>query len=365
MTVRERLLTTLPTTDEESYRQRRSMFCKGVGEREISMIGIDVSKNTLACSFVEASSQQRLWFLTLPNTPAGIKTLLEKTPPQTPWVLEPTGRYSLCVVQEAYQAGQSVRLAPPRQAKAFLTSLQSRAKTDKIDSLGLALFGLSRPLPPYPVKEAELETIDQLLSARKGLSGSVSRLQLQQKELPQAAVFLKEAIADLKQQVRQLDQEIARLSAKNPAMAAAQELKKVPGIGPVTAAAVTARLSAKSFSHPDQFVAYVGLDVDKRESGQRKDERGLTHQGDAELRRLLYLCAQANQRIKDSPFKAQYERERAKGLSSTAALCAVARKLARLCWSLHKHGSAYDPSRVHQPPKRQTTPEAASETDIS
>jgi transposase len=86
-------------------------------------------------------------------------------------------------------------------------------------------------------------------------------------------------------------------------------------------------------------VAYIGLDVDKRESGKRKGERGLTHQGDAELRRLLYLCAQANLRIQDSPFRQQYERERAKGLSSTAALCAVARKLARLCWSLHKHAN--------------------------
>jgi transposase len=311
------------------------------------------------------SSQERLWYITVPNTPAGIQTLLQKTPPHTPWVLEPTGRYSLGVVQQAYQAGQCVRLAPPRQSKAFLNSLQSRAKTDKIDSFGLALFGLSRPLPPYPVKEAALEQIDQLLSARKLLSGSVSRLQLQQKELPQAAPFLAESVAELKRQIQKLDQEIACLSAKNPAMAAAQEIKKVPGIGPVTASAVTARLSAKTFSHPDQFVAYVGLDVDKRESGKRKGERGLTHQGDAELRRLLYLCAQANQRIKDSPFKAQYERERAKGLSSTAALCAVARKLARLCWSLHKHQTSYDPDRVYQQPKRETGSETEPGTDIS
>ena len=85
--------------------------------------------------------------------------------------------------------------------------------------------------------------------------------------------------------------------------------------------------------------------------------RRLTKQGDGELRRLLYLAAQANLRSRNSPFKAQYERERAKGLSSTAALaalCAVARKLARLAWSLHKHGSTYDPNRVHQQNQRLT-----------
>ncbi len=85
-----------------------------------------------------------------------------------------------------------------------------------------------------------------------------------------------------------------------------------------------------------------------RQSGKKHGQTGLTKQGDGELRRLLYLAAQANLRAKNSPFRAQYERERAKGLPSTAALCAVARKLARLAWSLHKHGTSYDPLRVHQ-----------------
>ena len=95
-------------------------------------------------------------------------------------------------------------------------------------------------------------------------------------------------------------------------------------------------------------MAYCGLDVGVRQSGKKSGQSGLTKQGDSELRRLLYLAAQSNLRSKNSPFRAQYERERAKGLSTTAALCAVARKLARLAWSLHKHGTSYDPERVHQ-----------------
>lgn len=74
---------------------------------------------------------------------------------------------------------------------------------------------------------------------------------------------------------------------------------------------------------------------------------------EAELRRLLFLAAQASLRAKNSPFKAQYERERAKGLSSTAAVCAVARKMARLAWSRVTHGSAYEPERIYQQPKQQ------------
>jgi hypothetical protein len=154
------------------------------------MIGIDVSKNTLACSLVEASSQERLWFITVPNTSEGIKTLLSKTPPAhalgagADRKIQPLCRTSSVSGRTKGTDGSAA------SEQAFLNSLQSRAKTDKIDSLGLALFGLSRPLPAYPIKEAALETIDQLLSARKLLSSSISRLQLQQKELTDAAPFL-------------------------------------------------------------------------------------------------------------------------------------------------------------------------------
>jgi len=277
---------------------------------------------------------------------------LKKAPSEAPWVIEPTGRYSTRVVVQAQEAGRNVLLAPPRKAKSFLASIQSRAKTDKLDGKGLALYGLSQPLAPYPVKEAAVDKIDQLLSARKGLSNSCSRLQQQAKELPEARETLLAAIADLKTKIKSLDKELATLTAQEAKMAVAKQLRKVHGIGAVTATAVASRLAAKSFAHPDQFVAYVGLDIDIRDSGKSKGTRGLTHQGDAELRRLLYCCAQSSLRAKDSPFKKQYDRERAKGLSSTAALCAVARKMAKLCWSLHKHNGVYDPDRVYQAPKR-------------
>ncbi len=145
-----------------------------------------------------------------------------------------------------------------------------------------------------------------------------------------------------------MDKQIAQLTASHQEFAIATELEKVPGFGKVTAATLASRLAGHTFGHSDQFVAYCGLDVGVRQSGKKNGQTGLTKQGDGELRRLLYLAAQSNLRAKDSPFKAQYERERAKGLSSTAALCAVARKLARLAWSLHKHGASYHPQRVHQ-----------------
>lgn len=313
------------------------------------MLGIDVSKATLTCTLVHPRDQRVCWEATVPNTATGIAHLMQRTAQECAWVVEPTGCYSDLVVRQASRAGRTVLMAQPKRAKAFLAAVSPRAKTDRVDSYGLALYGLATPLRPFPVKSETMMQIEQLLAARKGISESMARLRQQQQALPYAAAHLATAITALQGEQAALDRELAAVTRQQEAVA---RLQTIPGIGPVTAAAVAVCLTAKEFGHPDQFVAYVGLDVRVRESGQQRGKRTLSHQGDAELRRLLYLCAQANLRSKDAdnPFKVQYARERAKGLTSTGALCAVARKLARTCWSLVAHGSVYAAIRVHQQP---------------
>lgn len=329
------------------------------------MLGIDVSKATLVCTLVDSSSLQKLWSRSVPNTQDGVRSLLKDTPPAVDWVLEPTGRYSQTVVRIASDAGRRVLLAEPRKAKAFLASLQSRVKTDLVDSYGLARYALAASLSLYPLKSLMVEQLDQLLCARKGLGQAIASLQQRRAELPHAATHLQASLKALKEQRKQLDKEITTLTAKaasnlsNPsnseeATALAcltQALQQVPGIGHIVATTVASRLISRHFERSDQFVAYCGLDVSVRESGLYKGQGSLTKQGDGELRRLLYLAAQASLRATDSPFKAQYDREREKGMSSTAALCAVARKMARLCWALATTGQTYDPARIYQQPK--------------
>lgn len=312
------------------------------------MLGVDVSKRELHCSLAGPCAERPTWRMKVSNTQEGIERLLHRTPALAPLVVEPTGRYSLLIVECALRAGRDVRMAAPRKAKQFLSSLPGRAKTDERDGFGLALFGHASPLPPYRVKCEAVDKMDQLLSARKGLSHSLCALKLQHSELAHAREALAPAMAALAQQIKLVDKQIAALIKADAQFAPAKLLDTAPGIGPVTAAAVASRLAAKQFPSPAQFVAYIGLDIIVRQSGQREGKMGLSHQGDAELRRLLYLCAQASLRSKNSPFKAQYERERAKGLKSTQALCAVARKLAEVCWSLHRHGGPFDPARVYQ-----------------
>jgi transposase len=315
------------------------------------MLGVDVSKQTVAVCLLDAPSRQVRWERSVPNTPQAIAQLLVDIPPESAWVLEPTGRYSTPIARQVRAAGRQVLLAPPKRAKAFLASIQSRAKTDRLDSRGLAQYALAVPLRPYPLRTPDAEALAQLRAARRGVSASRSRLRQQRAALPAAATALDAAIAVLTTQIQVLD---AQIAAQAPTVAGplVAVLDAIPGVGPVTATAVATCLAEKVFTHPDQFVAYIGLDIRVRQSGARRGQQALTKQGDAELRRLLFLCAQANLCSRDpaNPFKRQYERERAKGLASTAALNAVARKLARTCWSIARHGSTYQPDRVHTQP---------------
>ena len=317
------------------------------------MLGIDVSKATLSCALLDAETQHPIWFKEVPNTTQGVKKLLRQTPQSSPWILEPTGRYGQEVARLAREQGRNVLLAPPQKAHFFLKGLQHRAKTDKLDAKGLALYGINAPqLMPYPLKDAMHDELDQLLAARKGISDSIRRLEAQQRDLPRAAKALEPSITALREQLKGLDRQIAALAAA-PEMKVAKELQKVPGIGPIVSATLASCLTSHHFNHSDQFVAYCGLDVRVCQSGQKRGYLTLSKQGPAELRRLLYVAAQASLCAKDSPFKAQYERERAKGLTSTAALCAVSRKMARLCWSIVHHGTSYDPQRIYQQPQQQ------------
>jgi transposase len=308
------------------------------------MVGIDVSKQWLSvCCWDSGQGRAgRRW--QVPNCMEGVARLLEETAPGEPWALEPTGRYSELVARVGKGHGRTVLLAPPRAAKQFLASLHPRAKTDRLDAQGLAQYAASVPLRPFALKDEAMDTLGQLLSARRSLALSLSSIRQQLQALPRAQEPLQAAAAALAEQIKAVDREIAQRARQEPAVARLQE---VPGVGPVTAAALVVRLKTTAFSTYDQFVAYLGLDLRVCDSGERRGRRVLSRHGDAELRRLLYCCAQASLRTKGSPFAQQYERERAKGLASTQALCAVARKMAKVAWAMVRSGAEYDPQRVY------------------
>jgi transposase len=121
-------------------------------------------------------------------------------------------------------------------------------------------------------------------------------------------------------------------------------LRTIYGVGPVVSAALVNTLERVPLKSADAFVAFTGLDPRPDDSGQHRGKRRLSKRGPAELRRLLYVAAMSAKKTK--AWKPLFEHYRAKGLSSTAALVILARRIARTAWSMYTYKTDFDPARL-------------------
>src|SRR3954462_12508185 len=112
---------------------------------------------------------------------------------------------------------------------------------------------------------------------------------------PQAArgilAVLVEELRSLDERVAVLDREIARHATEN---AVARRLMTIPGIGAVTAAALTALAPpAETFRRGRDFAAWLGLTPVQRSSGGKERLGKTSKMGERSLRRLLIIGASA------------------------------------------------------------------------
>lgn len=141
--------------------------------------------------------------------------------------------------------------------------------------------------------------------------------------------------------IARIDAELKRLMTLQPERQAAyRRLQTLVGVGPWVAAGLLSLLERVPLTHGDAFIAFLGLDPRPQDSGQRVGRRRLSKRGPSELRRLLYNAASSASKSK--LWKPWYEYYRGKGLSSTAALVVIA----RIAFSLYRHNTSFDPSRL-------------------
>src|SRR5258708_37347801 len=115
----------IPTSDEESdWLAALAAFtfyvpqgCWGKGVHPM-MLGIDVSSCSLHSALCSQEAVAPKWRKQVPNSVAGIRELLAATPADIPMVVEPTGRYSLLLVEQARSPPRLV-LSAPHQATNF------------------------------------------------------------------------------------------------------------------------------------------------------------------------------------------------------------------------------------------------------
>jgi transposase len=164
-------------------------------------------------------------------------------------------------------------------------------------------------------------------------------------DLPQAArgilAILVEQLRSLDERIAVLDREIARHAKEN---AVARRLMTIPGIGAVTAAALTALAPpADTFRRGRDFAAWLGLTPVQRSSGGKERLGKTSKMGERSLRRLLIIGASAVARWaarKGVPAGSWLGRMLARKPPMLVRV-ALANKMARIVWALLAHGGVY------------------------
>lgn len=260
--------------------------------------------------------------------------------------MEATGAYSLPLAEFLIERGYFVSVINPAQIHAFGKSELNRAKTDKADSKLIARYALQSELkiwtpPPCNIRELQALTrrIEHLLEMQ----------QMERNRLDTADTTITTSInviltaleAELDATRKTIREHIANDSNLKDR---SDLLDSIPGIGPATIAHLLVALSLHhGYISAKQAVAHAGLAPAIRQSGQWTGKTRIAKNGDARLRKALYMPAlvawQHNPAI-----RIFCERLKANGKNGKAITCAAMRKLIHLAFAILKSGKPFDPN---------------------
>lgn len=307
-----------------------------------TIVGVDV-----AARHLDAAVHGRPGVLRLDNTDAAIAKWLRTLPAGSIVALESTGRYHERLALAAHAKGLVVYLLNPRDVRHYARAMGMRGKTDRLDAQILARYAqrecaeLRAWAPPSP----EVRGLDELVR-RRGMM--VKHLSAIKQGLAECAAMRESTAAlldEFDKVIDALDSQIAQAAADlNLDSESFEHITSVPGIGLLSGSVLLSLFQRLAERSADAVIAFMGFDPRPMDSGQKVGRRRLSKRGPAEWRRLLFNAAMSASRTK--VWKPYYEHERAKGLSRTAALVALARKLVRVAFGLFKSQSHFDPSKV-------------------
>jgi transposase len=282
--------------------------------------------------------------------------------------------------REIEALGHRVKLVPPP----FLKRYRGVHKNDARDAHALTLAGGDPLLRPVALKSREDQARALGLKVRallvrqhtqaanslrgllaefglagrcgaKGLEELIDKIESGEVELPRAAV---EALAVLIRQWQALGAEIARMSGALLQEAKSDErtvrLMTVPGVGPLTALAVVAKVGdARRFRCGRHFAAWLGLAPRQHASGQTRRLGSITKAGDEDVRSLLVMGAAAVLiRARRCPAHADpWVVAIAKRKPFKVAAVALAARMARIVWALLSHSGVYLPPAARRSPR--------------
>ena len=300
-------------------------------------VGCDVSKARIDVA-VLGEGERRLH---LANEPHAIERFARGLPAGSRIGMESTGTFHEELADALVAAGHCVFVINPRWIHAYARGIGMRGKSDRGDAMVIARYVAAehRQLHCYRPPTAAQRELRSLLQRRLSLArlAAATRQSLGEEG---AAV-----LEQFRRLLKDLEKRIRELIKTDPEWKSLwQRLQQLPGVGVLTAAQLVSTLTRVPFANVDAFIAHTGTDPRPNDSGHKRGRRRLTHRGNAQLRSLLYMAAMAAAR--NALWRPYYQAQRLKGLPATAAYVVVARRIARVAFSLFRTGQDYDASRL-------------------
>jgi transposase len=323
---------------------------------------VDVAKANLVVARIVARSDElhpdgSCRTQTLANRERSLRSWLAQLPQGSALVVESTNTYHRLICDLAHQAGLKVYLINPYWLRSHRQAQGKRAKTDRCDAQLLVSYGQHnhQELRPYVPLGAEAALLTLLLRRRAqlvrqgvALRQSLAELEtLAGVEAPVAQAH-RELMLQFKRLISALETQIHHLLHSQPHwQERAGRLQQVPGLGPLSTAALLAALERGEFKTPEAFVSFLGLDPVAQDSGQRNGRRTLSKKGDPLVRQILYMAATAC--MHKTVWKEFAARYKARGLHHTQVACLIARRLAITAWCLVKRGTHFQSDKLFSP----------------
>jgi len=323
------------------------------------VIGIDVSKDTLAVCFGSVSETQKATYVKhkqLANNAEGFKDLLvwafsvQEKSSSIHFVMEATGVYYENLAYFLSDSGKSVHVLLPNKTKHFAKSLDIKSKTDEIDAKMLAQIALERELQEWRPHSKIMHIIKQLSREYRDIKEKLTALknQLHAKEFSykcpkQIVKRMKAQIKLLEAQSIVVENEIRILCSEDEELSEkVAKIETIPGLGFMTIITIVTEANGfVLFENSKQLVSYSGYDVMHNASGSFKGKSKISKKGNRFIRAALYmpaLCAIQHNPYLKSFYDELVERKKIKKVGVTA----VARKLLVLTYTLWKNNSEFD-----------------------
>lgn len=325
----------------------------------MAFIGIDVSKDKLDTLWLRQSAPQKVKTRIFRNHRPHFKDLVEwllkqteDAPESIHVVLEATSIYHENLAHALHDAGFLVYVVNPARVKDFARSEGSLHKTDKKDSLVLALYGQEKHtrLIPWQPEAKEIRELRSLMARLEALEKDLQREQNRQEKAlatesnRRVMASIDDMISALKAEIHKLKSDIDNHINGHPALKQDRELlQSIPGVAEVCSVQLLSVIRSRDFISAKECAAFVGLVPVHAESGStlRKQTR-ISKAGRSSVRQKLYMAAVAACQY-NPDIQALKRRLQAKGKAGMAIVVAAMRKLVHIAFGVLKHQQGYVP----------------------